>query len=310
MGRRTLVGNNRFRMHEVTRREVIKRCCLGGGLGASAMHAVTGCRNAVDVDSPACCSGTACARVDIVEVDHSSPENLAELRAIIGRELAAGIVNRGVLIQSSYLGRHPARFLRKYLHALGFVADMFSDLGASDVKLCTEASVDQLNYAAFTVTDSAISIQGRQPLYCATRLSGRLRFEVPAPVVSAGIIVSAPFSDFNGVPLLSCINLLGLTEEHARVLPSSEQLAGVAGDLAIDVAATIKPQYSMNFASKPGAADGRLKVVMSRELSAADAVTCFENAVNPDRVAPLRHLPAWLGPISHERIRVFRHNFA
>ncbi len=248
------------------------------------------------------------ARVDVVELESAARDGYAKICRVMEHKLRVIVAKRSVFILTSYLRRHPDHVVRNYLRAIHFVAEVFFGSGANNVILYTDASADHPKSSSPKLIVTNAALEPRQPVYCAARFSGWLRLQLPEALLSADVVISAPLSDVKGAPLLSSTNLLGLIAEHADVMPGPGQLAGLLGNLVTDVAATVKPHFSWNFATDSERADGRLTVVMGPELSAVDATTCTERGINPDKVLPLRVLPSWLGPITPARIRIYRHD--
>ncbi len=227
-------------------------------------------------------------------------------RLIVAQGRLSSLGGKIVCIQSSFLSRHEPDVLLSYLRILASVADALSTLGARRVVLSTDSLKYQSGFSQFVVEGPGVDNEKRRSVHASTRLEGRLRFEIPQSVHSADVVISMPLSSASGMPLLASTNLLGLLAEceHSTLRP--EHLGGTFGDLIVDLVCTIKPQYCINILFADDAHDDSFTAVMGRELSSVDAVSCVERGFDPNQISPLRDVPAWVGPITPELIRVQR----
>ncbi len=287
-----------------TRRELIFWGYLAGSIvGGTA--AMTGCghRPAL-INASNATRGQRAALIHVAQISEPTTDSYLRFCDLIKLSLESVVASKVVFIQSSYLKRNTDRAVHLYSDAIGVIIRSFLDWGARAVILCTDLAESCPMESGVTLIDSA-TCERWQLVYCATRLSGRLCFQVPDQVLSADVLVSAPLSDAKTNPLLASANLLGLVPEHAKTAPSPDQLRGPIGDFAIDVVSTLKPHYTMNFLAT--AARRAISIVTGFHISTVDAVTCRESGLDPESVAPLNEMPAWLGPISRKRIFVDRH---
>lgn len=219
---------------------------------------------------------------------------------------SSGLAGRSVWIQSSWLVGGQADLADSFMATISSLANHLLEHGARKVTCSTGLAINTSSQS-LTVLNHSEAMRRKKALYCSTRLSGRLRFEVPDLLADADVIVSAPLSLSAGPPLLTSTNLLGSIFGAPARRPSTDQLRGPLGDFTVDVACTIRPACSLNFLPVTGPRGGSFRVVTGSQTASVDAVTCRERGLEPEQCVPLGSLPSWLGPITSERISCHRH---
>ncbi len=295
---------NPFRL---TRRRFVNLGCLGGIVSGGAVALLECARLGGDSRSAVELEGTSLASVHVANFNRIEGGRAAELGGFVARQMKIDLEDKAVCLQSSFLAGHRDHVVASYMEAIGSMANSFAQIGAKSVILSTNVARYQGRHSGFTVACCGEGHGDRVPIFCSTRQSGLLRVEIPPWVPAADVFISEPLSEPVGLPLLASTNLLGLVAGHEHSPPNVGMLGGAIGKLIVDLVCTIKPRYCINFMVGGKALDDSFTVVMGSETSSVDAVMCLERGVDPDLIAPLRDLPAWIGPTSPDRIRVRRH---